>query len=127
MPFYTGNFSYRFTVNSKGRLRIRIPKYRAALLGVRVDGKDMGRIAFAPYELVTPPLAQGEHVVEVIAYGQRQNGFGQVHHEQGVYFYQSPDSWRSSGDLWLDEYQLHPMGVLKVPEMMEMNEREGER
>ena len=116
-PFYTGNFTYRFEIEAGGRLRIRIPKFRAALLRVRVDGKDAGRIAFAPYTLETGALPEGKHVIEVTAYGVRQNGFGQVHHEQGVYFYQNPNSWRSDGDLWIDEYQLHPLGVLKAPEI----------
>ncbi|MBE5774280.1 MAG: hypothetical protein E7337_10150 [Clostridiales bacterium] len=116
-PFYTGNFTYRFEVAAEGRLRIRIPKFRAALLKVTVDGNEAGRIAFAPYILETDVLPAGKHVIEVTAYGMRQNGFGQVHHEQGVYFYQNPNSWRSDGDLWLDEYQLHPLGILKAPEI----------
>jgi len=116
-PFYTGNFTYRFEIQAEGRLHIRIPKFRAALLKVHVDGKEAGRIAFAPYILDTEALPAGKHVIEITAYGMRQNGFGQVHHEQGVYFYQNPNSWRSDGDLWIDEYQLHPLGVLKAPEI----------
>lgn len=116
-PFYTGNFTYRFEVEAEGPLRIRIPKFHAALLKVHVDGNEIGRIAFAPYILETDALPAGKHVVEVTAYGMRQNGFGQVHHEQGLYFYQDPNSWRSTGDLWLDEYQLHPLGVMKAPEI----------
>jgi len=121
-PFYTGNFTYRFEVEGEGRLRIRIPKFRAALLKVHVDGNETGRIAFAPYILETEALPAGKHVIEVTAYGMRQNGFGQVHHEQGVYFYQNPNSWRSDGDLWIDEYQLHPLGILKTPEISKITE-----
>ena len=116
-PFYTGNFTYRFEVEAEGKIRIRIPKFRAALLKACVDGQDFGRIAFAPYILETDVLPAGKHVIEITGYGLRQNGFGQVHHEQGVYFYQNPNSWRSKNDLWIDEYQLHPLGVLKTPEI----------
>jgi len=112
-PFYTGNFTYRFKIKAEGRLRIRISKYRAALLEVRVDGCGVGRIAFAPYFVETMSLPNGVHEVEILCYGTRQNGFGQIHHEQGVFFSKNPNSWRSKGDLWLDEYQLLPSGVLK--------------
>ena len=127
-PFSTGNFTYRFTVCAEqpGRLRIRIPKYRAALMDVRVDGAFAGKIAFSPYTLVTAPVAAGEHEIEIECFGLRQNGFGQVHHEQGVYFYQNPDSWRSEGDLWLNEYQLHPLGILKAPEISILAEESSE-
>ena len=50
-------------------------------------------------------------------YGTRQNGFAQLHHIPGIYFYQSPDSWRSVGDRWTYEYQFKPMGILKSPEI----------
>ena len=116
-PFYTGNFTYRFEIEAEGKLRIRVPKYRAALLKVSVDGRDIGRIAFAPYGIETEPLIAGTHRIEITCYGTRQNGFGQVHHEQGVFFSKNPDSWRSKGDLWLDEYQLLPSGVLKKVEI----------
>lgn len=116
-PFYTGNFTYRFEVEAEGRIRIRVPKYRAALLKVCVDGHDIGKIAFAPYYVETEPLCAGKHKIEITCYGTRQNGFGQVHHEQGVFFSKNPDSWRSKGDLWLDEYQLLPSGILKKVEI----------
>ncbi len=117
-PFYTGNFTYRFEIEGEGKYRIRVPKYRAALLKVCVDGCEIGKIAFAPYSIETGSLPAGKHTVEITCYGTRQNGFGQVHHEQGVFFSKNPDSWRSKGDLWLDEYQLLPSGVLKKVEII---------
>ena len=90
---------------------------RAALLNVRVDDCEIGKIAFAPYCVETGPLRAARHTVEITCYGTRQNGFGQVHHEQGVFFSKNPDSWRSEGDLWLDEYQLLPCGILKKAEI----------
>ena len=116
-PFYTGNFTYRFEIEAEGRIRIRVPKYRAALLKVSVDNQDVGKIAFAPYFVETEPLNPGKHIIEITCYGTRQNGFGQIHHEQGVFFSKNPDSWRSKGDLWLDEYQLLPSGILKTVEI----------
>ena len=57
----------------------------------------------------------GRHEICLKLYGVRQNGFAQLHHTPGVYFYQSPNSWRSAGDLWCYEYQFKPMGILKSP------------
>lgn len=116
LPFYTGNIDYRFPVRSEGDFTVRAPQYRGGLIKVLVDGKDVGSIAFSPYSL-TVPAGPGEHQVTLRLYGTRQNGFGQLHHTQGVYFYQSPNSWRSAGDLWSYEYKLRPAGILKSPEI----------
>lgn len=116
LPFYTGNLVYRFPVITEGDFTLRIPQYRGALVKVLVDGAEAGSIVFSPYTLRirTQP---GWHQIELRLYGTRQNGFGQLHHTQGVYFYQSPNSWRSAGDLWSYEYQFKPAGILKSPEL----------
>ncbi len=116
LPFYTGNLCYRFSVRSKGDFTIRVPRYRGGLIKVLVDGQDRGNIAFSPYTLKIAAPA-GEHEVQLRLYGTRYNGFAQLHHTQGIYFYQSPNSWRSSGDLWNYEYQPKPAGILKSPEL----------
>lgn len=116
LPFYTGNLLYHTTVRSEGGFRVRVPQYRGGLVKVLVDGVDCGNIAFSPYELYIPAEA-GEHQVTFKLYGTRQNGFAQLHHTQGVYFYQSPNSWRSAGDLWSYEYRFKPAGILKSPEI----------
>ena len=79
--------------------------------------KTAENIAFSPYAL-TIHTEPGEHELELRLYTSRYNGFGQLHHTQGVYFYQSPNSWRSAGDLWSYEYHFRPSGILKSPELM---------
>jgi len=116
LPFYTGNIRYKMTVRSSGPFEIRIPQYRGGLIKVFVDGEDVGNIAFSPYKLYID-AKPGDHTVEIRLYGTRQNGFAQLHHTQGVYFYQSPNSWRSAGDLWSYEYRFKPAGILKSPEL----------
>jgi len=116
LPFYTGNLKYYFRVRSEGAFTVRVPRYRGGLVKVFVDGEDAGNIAFSPYTLTVNAEA-GEHDVAIRLYGTRQNGFAQLHHTPGVYFYQSPNSWRSAGDLWCYEYQLKAAGVLKTPEI----------
>ena len=116
LPFYTGNLKYCFRVRSEGAFTVRVPRYRGGLVKVFVDGEDAGNIAFSPYTL-SVNVEAGEHDVAVRLYGTRQNGFAQLHHTPGVYFYQSPNSWRSAGDLWCYEYQLKEAGILKTPEI----------
>ena len=116
LPFYTGNLLYKFRVRSEGEFTVRVPSYRGGLVKVFVDGEDRGNIAFSPYTLKVSAEA-GEHEVAIRLYGTRQNGFAQLHHTPGVYFYQSPNSWRSAGDLWSYEYQLKAAGILKSPQI----------
>ena len=116
LPFYTGNLLYRFKVRAEGDFTLRVPRYRGGLIKVFVDGEDAGNIAFSPYTLRIH-CAPGEHDIAVRLYGTRQNGFAQLHHTPGVYFYQSPNSWRSAGDLWCYEYQFKAAGILKSPEV----------
>lgn len=116
LPFYTGNLKYHFQVRSEGDFTVRVPRYRGGLAKVFVDGVDQGNIAFSPYTLHVK-AQPGVHDVAIRLYGTRQNGFAQLHHTPGVYFYQSPNSWRSGGDLWCYEYQLKPAGILTSPEV----------
>ena len=116
LPFYTGNILYSFRVRSEGAFTVRVSRYRGGLVKVFVDGEDRGNIAWSPYTLRIA-AEPGEHRVDVRLYGTRQNGFAQLHHTPGIYFYQSPNSWRSAGDLWCYEYQLKQAGILKSPEI----------
>ena len=104
-------------METTGDLTIRVPRYRGGLVKVLVDGVDRGNIAFSPYSMELTDLEPGKHQVTLKLYGVRQNGFAQLHHTPGIYFYQSPNSWRSGGDLWCYEYQFKPMGILKSPEL----------
>ncbi len=116
LAFYTGNIVYTCRVRTKGDFTLRVPQYRGGLVKVRLDGEEKGRIAFSPYELAIA-AQPGEHTLQIELFGTRQNGFGQLHHTQGIYFYQSPNSWRSAGDLWSYEYRFKPAGILKSPEL----------
>ena len=116
LPFYTGSLLYHLRVRSEGGFKLRVPRYRGGLLKVFVDGVEQGNIAFSPYAMDIDCPA-GDHDVAIRLYGTRQNGFAQLHHTPGVYFYQSPNSWRSAGDLWCYEYQFKPAGILRSPEV----------
>ena len=118
LPFYTGCVDYKLPFDAEGdTVTVRVPHYRGGLVKVFVDGEDKGNIAFSPCERTVTGLTPGRHEMTLRLYGTRINGFGQLHHTQGIYYYQSPNSWRSTGDLWTYEYQLKPMGILKSPEL----------
>ena len=117
LPFYTGNVEYVIPVNAEGDFSVRVPHWRGGLVKAFLDGEDAGRIAFSPYRLSFRGVKPGRHELVLRLYGTRINGFGQLHHTQGIYYYQSPNSWRSEGDLWKYEYEFKPMGILKSPEL----------
>ncbi len=117
LAFYTGNLTYHFEIDSKENetVTLSVPRYRGAVVGVAVDGKEAGRIAFSPWRLSLGTLAKGRHRVDLTLFNTRQNGFAQLHHTPGIPFYQDPNSWRSAGSLWTEEYQLKPVGILEAP------------
>ena len=116
LPFYTGNLIYRTRIRTAGDFTVRVPQYRGGLVEILLDGQPAGEIVYSPYELSIRTTA-GDHELGIRLYGTRQNGFAQLHHTQGVYFYQSPNSWRSDGDLWTYEYQLKKAGILTSPQL----------
>ncbi len=120
LPFYTGNVTYETEINvgSDGKLTVRAEQYRGALIDVLIDDKPCGSIIFSPYSFKTD-VAPGKHKLGLKLYGTRQNGFAQLHHTQGLYYYQSPNSWREYGSLWQYEYQFKKAGILRSPTIIE--------
>ncbi len=115
LPFYGGNVTYHMSVTGHGKeCVLQVPKYRNPLLRVSVDGKDMGILAFSPYRISLGQL-EGEHSVDITAYGNRVNSFGAVHlcDEKVTWF--GPMAWRSEGEAWSYEYQLRRTGILSAP------------
>ncbi|MDR2535897.1 MAG: hypothetical protein LBD29_07700 [Treponema sp.] len=119
LPFYGGAVSYYLDAESRGgSLTITAASYRAHLLKVLVDGKDRGIIAYSPYRLEVPHLADGLHRIELICFGNRINTFGQLHaniRDSG--FWWGPPSWYTQGDAWTYEYRFWTQGILKSPEI----------
>ncbi len=119
LPFYAGNVTYHCTIEGEEReTALRVPKFRAPLLSVSLDGQIQGKIAFAPYELELGQLAQGTHALDITAYGNRINAFGCLHNadERATWF--GPDAWRTERDAWAYEYQLKAMGILAAPKVL---------
>jgi hypothetical protein len=115
-PFYGGNFTYHCEIEvEEGEYVLEINKYRATLLSVKLDGKDIGDIIFEPYCL---PLGQlkGKHSIEITAYGNRVNTFGPVHLcNESTWI--GPPAWRREDNSYSYEYQLKRFGILAAPKL----------
>lgn len=115
MPFYGGNVKYKMQIETPScDLKIRINRYRNALLKVFVDGEEKGVIAYPPYLLEIKDVTKGKHVIEIIAYGNRVNTFGPIH-DSSYRWYVSPTAWYTTGYAYSYEYEPKPTGVISSP------------
>ncbi len=115
MPFYGGNCTYECTVDvPSGEYRLQIPKYRAALLKVSVDGRVAGHIWKSPYEVNLGKM-DGAHTISITEYGNRVNTFGTIHCCDETLTWYGPQAWRTSGTGFSYEYQLRRTGILAAP------------
>ncbi|MBQ8404516.1 MAG: hypothetical protein IJX55_08880 [Clostridia bacterium] len=118
MGFYGGNVRYTFKFNGGGKKTLEIAKYRGAVIKVFVDGEEKGYVDFPPHRVALGELSEGEHTVELVLYGNRMNTFGQLHKVDEHLEWLGPDSWRTKGRMWTDEYQLTRFGILTAPRIL---------
>ena len=117
MPFYSGNLEYEtsFETEFTRNIEISVDNYRGAVIGVNIDGKELGLIAFSPYSIKCPDIKSGKHILKLTLYGNRYNTFGPLHNAAKSKF-ASPYSWRKRGDDFSYDYvNLHPFGILSAP------------
>ncbi len=120
LDFYGGNVRYIFDVDCpKGSIRIRIPSYRGACVGIELDGETQNQyIIQAPFEFTFTDLAKGKHEIALILYGNRYNTLSHLHDACKEDDCRSfPLLWRTEGENWIYDYQLRPMGILEKPEI----------
>lgn len=117
LPFYGGNLVYRISVELQedGEILIQIPKFRNPLIEVTLDGEESRDLFLSPYRVSFPQVRKGSHILELRAYGNRRNTFGQLHNCAENAFWCGPDAWRTSGENWAYEYQLTSTGILVIP------------
>ena len=115
-PFYGANMTYTLPVeiDSDSDLVITSSHYIGALTRVKIDGKDAGRIVFAPFKLKIPNVKAGAHKITLTLFGSRINCFGTLHRCNNT-TYLSPNHWYTKNEEFAYEYQLTPMGVMKSP------------
>ena len=120
LAHYTGNLTYHLKVTtSGGPLAVTVPHYVGAAVRVEVDGKKQ-YIAYPPYRTVIEDLEAGQHNVDIVLLGNRQNAFGPVHLADARRSWIGPDAWRTSGPCWTESYRLKPLGLLSAPVLEEL-------
>lgn len=117
LPFYTGNVTYSMNVHAEtgyDHVVLEVPHFRSPIIEVFLDGESKGMIAYAPHKLSLGAVVQGEHKLDLVMYGNRFNGFGTLHNANDEFRWYGPDSYRTSGSQWTDEYRFHSMGILSA-------------
>ncbi len=64
LPFYGAAITYKIPFSCEsGDLRVRADYYNGALVSVKLDGKDVGKIVLPPYGLTVENVAAGAYAV----------------------------------------------------------------
>ena len=114
-PFYGADVTYRIPFScGRGDLAVTADHYKGALVGVKLDGKDVGKIVLPPYELKIENVARGKHELELTLYLSRVNTFGALHCCVPL-SWKGPSSWYTEGNAWSYEYCLKEGGIMKKP------------
>lgn len=115
-PFYGGNITYKVPVETDGgTLAICASDYRGALISVKLDGNEAGKIIYPPYCIFKDNVKKGDHMVELTLFTHRYNTFGPVHLVNEKESWHGPGAWRSTGSNWSYEYNLRQIGIMKAP------------
>jgi len=118
LPFYGGNVTYHCIVRvgaDGGDLQLECAKFKNPLLSVDLDGRPVGKIAFAPFQLDLGALAHGDHRLDITAFGNRANTFGALHNANDTLTWIGPAAWRQTGASFSYEYQFKRTGILAAP------------
>jgi len=119
MPFYGGNLSYKTKICTEECIaEIAVEKFVAPCIRVFVDGKDAGLIAFSPFKVCTE-LTEGEHELEFVCYGNRNNTFGPIHNIkiEDPNYYIMPSAWDYKSELYTDSYCFQKVGISESPKI----------
>lgn len=118
LPFYGGAVTYELPVTCNGtETEMLADTYAGALLSVRLDGAECGKIVYPPYRLSLGGVKAGKHTLELTVYASRVNCFGALHDNVDKRW-KGPGMWYTQDGEWSYEYRLHDVGVLKSPEIL---------
>ena len=117
LPFYGAEITYKLPFECDGGdIRITQDYYCGAVIGVKLDGKDVGKIAFAPFNLDVENVAKGKHELALTLYATRINTCGALH-DCTDRVWKGANMWYTTGAEWSYEYNLKPVGIMKSPEI----------
>ncbi|MBQ8526613.1 MAG: hypothetical protein IJ460_07865 [Clostridia bacterium] len=116
MLFYGGNISYMANITTdKCTAVIKVQNFTAPCVRVYVDGRDAGLIALSPF-CVRIELEAGEHEIELVCYGNRNNTFGPIHNKRisDPFHYIGPMAW-TKNEFWTEDFCFQDTGILASP------------
>ena len=120
LAHYSSNLTYHLNVTTTGGdLAVTVPHYAGAAVRVEIDGRKQ-YVVYPPYRTVFEGLEAGEHQLDIVLLGNRQNAFGPVHLADAKRNWIGPDAWRTSGPWWTESYRLKPIGLLSAPIVEEL-------
>jgi len=115
LPFYGAGLSYQLPFEcGLCDVKVHAPWYKGALISAELDGKPVGNVVFAPYDLIIRDVPAGKHTLSLTLHITRVNTFGGLHNTACPRWI-GPNTWFSKADAWSYEYQLKDNGILKSP------------
>lgn len=118
LSFYGSSVIYEATIpirpSADQRLILSVPKFEGACINVR-SGKGSRIIAFPPYEADVTDLLEPGKPLEIEVVLTRRNTFGPLHQVPMRAPAYGPESWRTQGESFSDDYMLYPAGLLEPP------------
>ncbi len=121
LPFYSGPITLKLkpesSLGENDQAILSIPKFQAACLKVKAEGKEPQIIAWQPYEAdITEAVTSGKSVdLEIVL--TRRNLFGPLHQVPLDTPGYGPNNFITEGDNFSDNYMLYPAGLLERPEI----------
>jgi hypothetical protein len=113
LAFFAGRATLRQTVTLpplEGRTLLELHSLRAAIAHVRVNGRQVGTVAWQPHQVdVTKALKAGENAIEIELVGTLRNLLGPHHLDGGDLAWTGPKEFRDK-NRWTDDYILVPFG-----------------
>ena len=128
MPFYGANITYEmeFDAPEDCDAIINVTNYNGTVVKAKMDGKDIGIIAYSPYDITVENVSKGSHKLEITLYASRNNSFGALHITNDKLQWFGPGMWESNvgkfetANEFIDfkyEYILKAVGVMASPEI----------
>ncbi len=119
-PCYTGALSYITEFEAKPeageRVFVSIPEWQGVLLKVRVNGVEIGKRAWPPYELdITGALQPKANRLELQLVASRRNLLGPLHNTTVYPVWTGPGEFVTSGEQWTNKYISVPCGLMAPP------------
>ena len=115
LPFYGAALTYKIPLEVKDcDLAVRTERFVGALVTAKLDGVEIGKLAFAPYRAEALNVKAGKHLLELTLYNTRVNTFAALHCIADI-DWKGPNHWYAKGKDFAYEYQLHGNGILMSP------------